>query len=108
MKNKPKFSPLVLIILQCRTRLEEAAQAEGVPLEYYTSFDATWKQPWKYFDNITAIDKSKLSKCSATTFWEPIRMQQYLDITGDTGGVTLVGGNVTGTQLLWVESSPRF
>ena len=75
-------------------RLDEAAQTEGLPMEYYMSYDATFKQPWKYFDNITAIDKSKLSKCTDTSLGVSARMQLYLDMTGDAGGVEMNGTEV--------------
>ncbi|CAK9004731.1 unnamed protein product [Durusdinium trenchii] len=79
-----------------KDRQNEAAQAEGLPLEYYTSFDADWKQPWKYFDNISVIDKSMLWRCNETNFAIDSHMRGYYTQTGDSGGVVISGDSITG------------
>ncbi|CAL1140129.1 unnamed protein product [Cladocopium goreaui] len=76
--------------------LHAAYEAEGLALEFWTGFDATWKRPWQYFDNPSVVNKSQLKLCSETNLANHLLMSQYLNITGDTGGVVIHGdGTVT-------------
>ncbi|CAL1150546.1 unnamed protein product [Cladocopium goreaui] len=56
---------------------EEAYYSEGLTLEYYRSYNVSWTNPSKYFDNITAIDTSRLKRCNETRTQVHAAMQQY-------------------------------
>ena len=50
----------------------------------------------QYFDNPSVVNKSQLKLCSETNLANHLLMSQYLNITGDTGGVVIHGdGTVT-------------
>ena len=36
-------------------RQESVAESEGLPLEFYTSYNAKWWKPWLYFDNTSSV-----------------------------------------------------
>jgi len=66
---------------------EEAYQAEGLPLDYYRSYDAHWRTPWQYFDNYTAFDPADLRPCNETRLMDSTEMRNYINVTGDRDGV---------------------
>eukprot|EP00438_Fugacium_kawagutii_P023222 Skav215691 [mRNA] locus=scaffold278:447564:449745:- [translate_table: standard] len=72
--------------------LQNALEAEGLALDHYRAYDASWHEPHMYFDNFTAIDVSDLSACEDTPLDDPTKMEQYANVTGDWQGVEKVSG----------------
>ena len=79
-------------------RQAEAAQTQGLPLEFYASYDVDWWKPWNYFDQLSAVDTSLLKRCNETQFSSDVQMRATLAWTGDTGGIQIVNGKDTGRQ----------
>mmetsp|Transcript_61763 Transcript_61763/g.180480 ORF Transcript_61763/g.180480 Transcript_61763/m.180480 type:complete len:1173 (-) Transcript_61763:184-3702(-) len=75
-----------------REEKEKAYQAEGLPLEFYRSYNATWHTPQVYFDNYTVYDLAELKLCNETRFVESSSMQHYIAVTGDLDGVVNSSG----------------
>eukprot|EP00435_Cladocopium_sp_Y103_P056023 s328_g18.t1 len=78
---------------------EEAYYSEGLTLEYYRSYNVSWTNPSKYFDNITAIDTSRLKRCNETRSQVHAAMQQYWEVTGDNEGLDNSTGLPVGQPL---------
>ena len=61
--------------------IAKSYQAEGLPLEFYRSYDASWHQPGHYFDRIAAVNTSDLKPCNETALsLEPEYMKQYANM----------------------------
>ena len=73
---------------------EAAYKADAEALEYFRSYNASRKSPWRYFDSPRDVDTSRLLPCRETTLMNSAQMKEYVEITGDTAGVT-VNGNMT-------------
>ena len=54
----------------------QAYSTEGVALQYYRNWNASWYQPWKYFGLISSVDTSKLMPCSASVMTDDGAMRQ--------------------------------
>lgn len=77
--------------------LDAALEApESLPLDWYRSYNASRHKPHLYFDPVEKIDKSKLKFCNATSLADPIKIEQYAEITGDLEGVEWVDGKLQG------------
>eukprot|EP00439_Symbiodinium_sp_Y106_P078524 s201_g17.t1 len=51
--------------------IDIAQASSGLALEYYKSWNASWHQPWLYFDNIFALNATEMLKpCSQSLFVE--------------------------------------
>lgn len=70
-----------------KRELDTAYDTEGLALDFWTAFDSTWNQPWKYFDNPSVVNRSETLPCSQSNFYEDNIMRLYLTWSGDTGGV---------------------
>ena len=44
----------------------QAYATEGLALQYFRSWNASWNQPWKYFGLISSVDTSKLMPCNVS------------------------------------------
>ena len=55
---------------------------EGMILEIYRGFNASWTNASKYFDSPSAIDTAMLSTCNETRLMAEGAMETYLNITG--------------------------
>ena len=76
-------------------RIQEAAYtADAEALEYFRSYNASRKSPWRYFSSPRDIETSRLLPCGETTLMDSARMREYAEITGDTEGV-VVKGDIT-------------
>eukprot|EP00438_Fugacium_kawagutii_P036799 Skav208752 [mRNA] locus=scaffold1871:83569:84351:+ [translate_table: standard] len=75
-----------------RDVIARALEAEGLPLDFYRNYNASWHNPGMYFDRITAVNTSDLTPCAETHFFDSPKIQQYLDATGDLEGVETVNG----------------
>ncbi|CAL1166478.1 unnamed protein product [Cladocopium goreaui] len=92
--------------------LEAAYEAEGLALDFWTGFDSTWKEPWKYFDQPSAVNRSDLKPCSNTNLYNDLLMSAYLSASGDTAGVVVqpdgkVVANCPGDGYFWLSPSCR-
>lgn len=70
-----------------KRELDTAYATEGLALDFWTAFDSTWNQPWKYFDNPSVVNRSETLPCSQSNFYEHNIMRSYLTWSGDTAGV---------------------
>lgn len=76
------------------TSVYDAAQAQGLHLEYYSSYNSSWHSPSRFFDRYSDISTEGLLPCSETRFHTKSVAQGHLDLTGDTGGVEEVNGTL--------------
>ncbi|CAK9049851.1 unnamed protein product [Durusdinium trenchii] len=90
---------------------ESVAESEGLPLEFYTSYNANWWKPWLYFDNTSSVNATRfLKKCSETQIFSDSLMRNYLAQTGDSAGVQIIDGAVVGScpdEYFWRAPSCR-
>eukprot|EP00913_Durusdinium_trenchii_P025029 g23494.t1 len=90
---------------------ESVAESEGLPLEFYTSYNANWWKPWLYFDNTSSVNATRfLKKCSETQIFSDSLMRNYLAQTGDSDGVQMIDGAVVGScpdEYFWRAPSCR-
>ena len=54
----------------------QAYAAEGLALQYFRIWNASWNQPWKYFGLISSVDTSKLLPCNASVMMDDGAMRQ--------------------------------
>ncbi|CAL1167555.1 unnamed protein product [Cladocopium goreaui] len=92
--------------------LSAAYETEGLALDYWTGFDATWKQPGLYFDQPSAVNRSMLKPCADTNLYNDLMMSAYLSASGDTDGVVVqpdgkVVGKCPGDGYFWLSPSCR-
>eukprot|EP00435_Cladocopium_sp_Y103_P010800 s2959_g2.t2 len=88
----------------------QRAEAEGLYLEFYRSYNASVHHPGLYFDRITAVNTSNLKPCTETYLFNPANMQSYLEATADWDGVELVNGTVRGKcfeEYFWLPPACR-
>ncbi|CAK9035936.1 unnamed protein product [Durusdinium trenchii] len=89
----------------------DAGTAEGAAMEYYKSYDASWHQPWKYFDNVTVLNTSaEFMPCAATTMADNRTAYNYWRISGDDAGVVITGNTYSAycpDGYTWVAPSCR-
>eukprot|EP00438_Fugacium_kawagutii_P009681 Skav208637 [mRNA] locus=scaffold1081:17987:19487:- [translate_table: standard] len=55
---------------------ENAYSTEGLGLQFFRNWNASWKQPWKYFGSISSIATSQLAPCSG---WA---LEEYMQKAG--------------------------
>lgn len=72
--------------------LDFAINSEGVPLEFYRTYNSSWYEPSEYFDKLSAVSLSWLRPCRETRFVQSNNMQTYVQVTQDTEGVENIGG----------------
>lgn len=84
--------------------LDAGLQDSGLSLEFYSNYDARWFHPEKYTPNVSDVNMSRLQTCdeSVNSYYGYLGAE-YLNRTGDWGGVKIENG--TGTVLLkcWEE-----
>lgn len=88
----------------------QRAEAEGLYLEFYRSYNVSLHHPGLYFDRITKVNTSDLKPCEQTMLFHPANMQNYLETTGDTEGVELVNGTLRGKcfeEYFWLPPACR-
>ncbi|CAE7831424.1 unnamed protein product, partial [Symbiodinium sp. KB8] len=74
--------------------LQQALDAEGLPLDFYRGYNLTHHNPKQYFDSIDTINLADLFLCEETDFYKPEAMADYARWTGDAAGVQmLANGN---------------
>lgn len=76
-------------------RVQELAYStEGLGLQFFKNWNASWKQPWKYFGSISSIDTSKLAPCNRSDLvtMSDATLRRHVHYTGDLDGVVI---NVT-------------
>lgn len=71
-----------------------ALSAEGLPLQFYRSYNTTWHDPARYFQRYTDVPLKGLLPCSKTRFYNAAHMKQYLQTTSDVEGVETMNGRV--------------
>lgn len=64
----------------------------GVNLEHYTSYNASWHNPSRFFDRFTDMSTDGMLPCSASKFDRPKHIDEYVRITGDFEGTEVVDG----------------
>ena len=65
-------------------------EVEGLSLDYYRSFHVRHRATYlPYFHKIHDINESDLVPCAGWSTFFPQRLEAYLQITGDTDGVTV-------------------
>ncbi|CAL1127286.1 unnamed protein product [Cladocopium goreaui] len=74
----------------------QAYAAEGLALQYFRSWNASWNQPWKYFGLISSVDTSKLLPCNASVMMDDGAMRRHVRFTGDSDGVVINNDQYTG------------
>ncbi|CAK9075314.1 unnamed protein product [Durusdinium trenchii] len=67
----------------------EAEQAEGIALQYFKYWNASWYQPSKYFESISAIPSGLTKLCSDSTsvMTDDATMRRHIVFTGDVDGL---------------------
>ena len=77
-----------------RPVIQAAKQAEGLALQYYAFYNASWYDPSKYFENIAAINTTKfMMPCSASIMSDAVTAGRHLKFTGDADGVDMDANN---------------
>ncbi|CAE7346471.1 glvI [Symbiodinium pilosum] len=80
------YTGAMSMYLQERT-LNTALNGEGIPLDFYRAYNASWYEPWQYFDGVSAVSRAQMLPCRETRFVQSRNMQAYVEVTSDTGGV---------------------
>ena len=79
-----------------RPVLQSAKQAEGLALQYYAFYNASWYDPAKYFESITAINASKfMMPCTLSIMADAPTAARHVQFTGDVDGVVSENGTYT-------------
>ena len=71
--------------------VDETYKTTGVALDFYRSYDSTYRNVSEYFDPITAFNTSDFQTCEESRLSNVAMMQTYLDVTGDLDGVEMGG-----------------
>eukprot|EP00434_Breviolum_minutum_P002792 symbB.v1.2.002453.t1/scaffold99.1/size346285/9 len=76
--------------------IDAAQSAEGLALEYYKSYNASWHSPWLYFDNLSSVNVTgSFMKCSESLLNDNSTMFSVWKISRDDDGFTV---NVTNNK----------
>ena len=70
-----------------------AYEEDWAVLDFFRGWNATHSQPFKFFQDIGSISRDKVRRCSDTRFWISSPNEEYLRLTGDTGGVQRLASN---------------
>ena len=74
--------------------IDAAQSSEGLALEYYKSYNASWHMPWLYFDDLSAINiTGNFLKCSESLLNDNSTMFSVVKITGDNDGFIVTNNN---------------
>ena len=74
-----------------RSIQNQAYSTTGKALQFFRSWNASWNQPWIFFDSITSVDSSKLAPCSKSdsVMTSDPTMRRHVQWTGDADGVVI-------------------
>eukprot|EP00913_Durusdinium_trenchii_P016655 g15655.t1 len=73
-------------------RAMQAGQAEGIALDFYKSYNASWHKPWRFFMNITVMNLTDdFMPCVDTMLVNNATGYYYWKLTGDDDGVVITG-----------------
>ena len=76
--------------------IQNAKQAEGMALQYYAFYNASWYDPSKYFESITSINASKfMMPCNLSIMADAATASRHVQFTGDVDGVVTENGAYT-------------
>ena len=76
-----------------RQVVQAAKQGEGMALQYYAFYNASWYDPSKYFESIDSINATKfMMPCSKSIFSDAATAGRHLQFTGDVDGVVMENG----------------
>ena len=79
-----------------RSSMQQGKQTEGVALQYYAFYNATWYDPAKYFDSIASINASKfMMPCDLSVMSDSGTAARHVQFTGDVDGVVTENGAYT-------------
>lgn len=72
-----------------RSMQSQAYSTKGKALQFFRTWNASWNQPWDFFDPISAVDTSKLRPCNSpeSKMTSDPLMRRYVLFTGDMDGV---------------------
>ena len=90
--------------------VDETYKTTGVALDFYRSYDSTFRNVSEYFDPIAAFNISDFQTCAESRFSNVAMMQTYLEVTGDLDGVETVNGQLRAKCFsghLWLPPSCR-
>eukprot|EP00435_Cladocopium_sp_Y103_P072834 s36_g41.t1 len=68
---------------------QKAYHAEGISLDFYRDYNASWRTPRNYFSPPGDMDVSKLLPCNATVLMSNALIGIYFALTGDSEGVVV-------------------
>ena len=75
-----------------RSVIAQAKQAEGWALQYYSFYNASWRNPAKYFDDPASVNASAmLMPCSKSLMSDAAQARGHVRFTGDVDGVVVDG-----------------
>lgn len=70
-----------------RALRDEAVRDEGLPLEFYMTYDAAWHNVSKYFLRLDEFPVDLLSACTSWVSHSSSYLSNYAAVTGDVDGV---------------------
>ena len=76
--------------------VQAGLQDSGLSLQYYSNYNAQWFTPERYTAKVADVNISRLQTCaeSVNNFYGYLG-SEYLNKTGDSGGVTVANGTVS-------------
>eukprot|EP00438_Fugacium_kawagutii_P021219 Skav201616 [mRNA] locus=scaffold152:1234360:1241265:+ [translate_table: standard] len=102
--------------LYVKGSIRDAANSQGLSLEYYKAYNLSFHQPYKYFDTLWEVPTDALWKCNDTFYgiqldlMDSTTVKNYLDQTGDAEGVIEQNGQYRGNCQLpnwWISPACR-
>lgn len=91
--------------------IDAAQSSEGLALEYYKSYNASWHRPWLYFDDLSGINiTANFLKCSESLLNDNSTVFSYWKVAGDDDGVIVTNTKYTAKCLddyLWKSPTCR-
>ena len=75
-----------------RSVITQAKQSEGWALQYYSYYNASWRNPAKYFNDPATVNASAmLMPCSNSLMSDAATARGHVKFTGDLDGVVVDG-----------------
>lgn len=76
--------------------IQQGKQTEGVALQYYAFYNASWYDPAKYFESVASINASKyMMPCGLSIMADAGTAARHVQFTGDVDGVVTENGTHT-------------
>ena len=76
--------------------IQQAKQSEGLALQYYANYNASWYDPSKYFGKISSINAVEfMMPCSDSIMSDAATAARHVSFTGDVDGVITQNGAYT-------------